>query len=80
VTSHIERINLSVRMTLRRFTRLTNAHSKSLKHHVAMQAIFVAWYNFARKHETLMGRTPAMASGLADIAWSVSELLERAAA
>jgi len=78
-TSHIERLNLTVRMTLRRFTRLTNAHSKSLKHHVAMQAIFVAWYNFARKHETLKGKTPAMASGLADRVWTVKELLERAA-
>jgi hypothetical protein len=48
-TSHIERFNLMVRMTLRRFTRLTNAHSKSLRHHTAMQALFVAWYNFARE-------------------------------
>ena len=78
-TSHIERVNLTIRMSLRRFTRLTSGHSKSLKHHVAMQAIFVAWYNFARKHEALKGRTPAMASGLADHVWSVKELLERAA-
>ena len=47
-----------------RFTRLTNGHSKSLKHHVAMQALYFAWYNFCRKHETLKGKTPAMASGL----------------
>jgi hypothetical protein len=67
-------------MSLRRFTRLTNAHSKSLTHHTAMQAIFVAWYNFARKHETLKGATPAMASGLADKAWTIKELIERAAA
>jgi IS1 family transposase len=78
-TSHIERFNLTVRMTLRRFTRLTNAHSKSLKHHTAMQALFVAWYNFARKHETLRGATPAMASGLGDHVWSIKELVERAA-
>jgi transposase-like protein/IS1 family transposase len=78
-TSHIERMNLTVRMTLRRFTRLTNAHSKSLKHHAAMQAIFFAFYNFCRKHETLRGRTPAMASGLSDHVWSVKELLENAA-
>ncbi len=78
-TSHIERFNLTVRMTLRRFTRLTNAHSKSLRHHTAMQALFVAWYNFARKHETLKGNTPAMASGLSDHVWTIKELIQRAA-
>ncbi len=67
-------------MTLRRFTRLTNAHSKSLKHHVAMQAILFAFYNFCRKHETLKGKTPAMASGLSDHVWTIRELLENAAA
>ena len=45
-----------------------------------MQAIFFAYYNFGRKHEALKGKTPAMASGLADKVWSVKELLERAAA
>jgi hypothetical protein len=50
-----------------------------LKHHVAMQAIFIAYYNFARKHETLKGNSPAMASGLTDHVWSVKELLENAA-
>jgi transposase-like protein/IS1 family transposase len=78
-TSHVERFNLTMRMTLRRFTRLTNGHSKSLKHHVAMQNIFIAWYNFARKHETLKGATPAMASGLTEKVWSVNDLLERVA-
>jgi hypothetical protein len=78
-TSHIERMNLTVRMTLRRFTRLTNGHSKSLKHHAAMQAIFFAFYNFCRKHDTLKGKTPAMASGLTEKPWTVKQLLERAA-
>jgi IS1 family transposase/transposase-like protein len=78
-TSHIERMNLSVRMHVRRFTRLTNAHSKSAKHHAAMQAIFFAFYNFCRKHETLKGATPAMAAGLADKIWSIKELLDTAA-
>jgi hypothetical protein len=55
--SHIVRFNLTVRMM-----RLTNGHSKSLRHHTVMQALFVAWYNFARRHEALKGNTPAMAS------------------
>ena len=78
-TSHIERLNLTLRMNVRRFTRLTNAHSKSLKHHRAMQAIFFAFYNFCRKHETIK-KTPAMAAGLADKAWTIRQLIERAAA
>jgi IS1 family transposase/transposase-like protein len=78
-TSHIERFNLTLRMSSRRHTRLTNAHSKSLKHHVAMQSIVIAYYNFARKHETLKGQTPAMASKLTDHVWSIKELLEVAA-
>ena len=44
-----------------------------------MQALFVAWYNFARKHETLRGNTPAMAGGLSDDVWTIKELIERAA-
>jgi hypothetical protein len=61
--SHIERLNLTIRMNMRRFTRLTNAHSKSPQHHTAIQAIFFAWYNFCRKHEALKGKTPAMPVG-----------------
>jgi IS1 family transposase/transposase-like protein len=78
-TSHVERLNLTIRMNLRRFTRLTNGHSKSLKHHVAMQAILFAWYNFCRKHLALKGHTPAMASGLSDHVWTIKTLVERAA-
>ena len=69
-----------MRMNNRRFTRLANAHSKSLSHHVAMQAIFVAWYNLCRKHEALKRNTPAMASKLTDHVWTIKQLLERAAA
>lgn len=78
-TSHVERFNLQMRMSLRRFTRLTNGHSKSLAHHTAMQAIFVAFYNFCRPHETLKGQAPAMAAGLVQKVWSIRELLESAA-
>lgn len=77
-TSYAERLNLSVRMHVRRFTRLTNAHSKSAAHHAAMTAIFVAWYNYCRKHDTLKGKTPAMAAGLADRVWTLRELLSSA--
>jgi hypothetical protein len=66
-------------MSSRRHTRLTNAHSNSLKHHVGMQAIFVAFHNFCHKHETLKGETPAQAAGLADGAWNIRQLLETAA-
>jgi len=58
---------------------LTNGHSKSLKHHKAMQALFIAWYNFGRKNEALKGATPAMASGLSDRVWTIKELIEKAA-
>jgi hypothetical protein len=60
-------------------TRLTNGHSKSLKHLTAMQLLFVAWYNFCRKHEALKGQTAAMASKLTDHVWTIREMIERAA-
>ena len=62
-------------MHVRRFTRLTNAHSKTYRHHAAMASLFVAWYNFRRKNQALRGMTPAMASRLADHAWSIEEML-----
>ena len=74
-TSHVERINLSVRMSLRRFTRLTNAFSKKLTHLKAAVALFMAWYNFGRVHQSLRV-TPAMEAGLTDHVWTVSELLK----
>ena len=76
-TSHVERINLSVRMGQRRFTRLTNAYSKSFTHHCAAVNLFVAHYNYGRQHETLRC-TPAVALGIADRPWPVSTLIEAA--
>ncbi len=74
-TSHIERANLSVRMHLRRLTRLTNAFSKSLDNHKAAITLYVAFYNFCRGHQTHKGASPAMAAGLTDHVWTIAELL-----
>ena len=73
-TSIVERQNLSVRMGVRRFTRLTNAFSKKWENHWAAVALWFAFYNFCRVHKTLRV-TPAMAAGIADHVWSVRELL-----
>jgi IS1 family transposase len=73
-TSHIERQNLSIRMGMRRMTRLTNAFSKKWENLEAAYTLWFAFYNFCRIHKTLRV-TPAMESGLADHAWSVGELL-----
>ncbi len=73
-TSHVERTNLSVRMHLRRFTRLTNAFSKKLDNLKAAVTLYVAFYNFCRVHQTVKA-TPAMAAGLTDHVWGIAELL-----
>lgn len=78
-TSYIERLNLTLRMQSRRHTRLTNAFSKSLSHHEAMQNLFFAHYNFCRKHETLKGATPAIRAGVASSIWSIEQLLHESA-
>lgn len=76
-TSHVERQNLSFRMSLRRFTRLTNGFSKKLRNLEAAVSLWVAYYNLCRVHETLRC-TPAMAAGLTDHVWSIGELLQAA--
>jgi hypothetical protein len=78
-TSYVERFNLTTRMQMRRFTRLTNAFSKKLENHAAAVALYVAWYNFCRVHEALRC-TPAMALGVADHIWTIRELVETALA
>lgn len=74
-TSYVERQNLNLRMGVRRFTRLTNAFSKKFENHCHMVAIYHAYYNFCRVHQTLRV-TPAMEAGLADHVWSVDELVQ----
>ena len=73
-TSHVERQNLTMRMHMRRFTRLTNAFSKKFENHVHMVAIYTVWYIFIRVHKTLR-MSPAMAAGVADKLWSMDELV-----
>lgn len=73
-TSYIERQNLTMRMQIRRFTRLTNAFSKKIENHVAAIALHYMHYNFVRIHQTLR-ITPAMAAGLTGHVWSVSDII-----
>ena len=72
-TSFVERQNLTMRMSNRRFTRLTNAFSKKLENHGHMVALHFMHYNFARVHKTLR-ITPAMAAGITDHVWSLEEI------
>lgn len=73
-TSHVERQNLSLRMGLRRFTRLTNGFSKKFENHCAAIMLWFAFYNFCRIHKTLRV-TPAMAAGIADHVWDLKEVI-----
>jgi len=74
-TSHVERQNLSIRMGMRRLTRLTNAFSKKWENLKAAYALWFAWYNFGRIHRTLR-MTPAMQANLTDHIWDIEELLQ----
>ena len=76
-TSFVERQNLTMRMSMRRFTRLTNGFSKKVENHGYAVAIHYMHYNFARIHKTLR-ITPAMAAGLTDHVWEIEEMLDRA--
>ena len=73
-TSYTERANLTMRMSMRRFTRLINAFSKKLTNHGHMVALYALWYNFVRIHKTLRV-TPAMAAGIADRLWSMEDVV-----
>jgi IS1 family transposase len=78
-TSYAERQNLTMRMNMRRFTRLTNAFSKKLENHTLAVALYFMHYNFVRPHKTLANpypRTPAMATGISDHIWNFNEILD----
>jgi len=77
-TSFVERQNLTMRMNMRRFTRLTNGFSKKLENHMLALALYFMHYNFVRPHKTLANpypRTPAMAAGVTDHIWDVTEVV-----
>ena len=73
-TSFVERQNLTMRMSMRRFTRLTNGFSKKIENHWASIAVYFMFYNFCRVHQTLRV-TPAMEAGLSNHVWTVAELV-----
>jgi IS1 family transposase len=81
-TSHVERQNLTLRMQSRRYTRLTNAFSKKVEFHLYATALHFAFYNWCRPHTTLSKRnggeptTPAMAAGLSERVWTLTDLLD----
>lgn len=84
-TSYVERQNLTMRMGMRRFTRLTNGFSKKIEFHAHAVSLNFLYYNFARAHQSLRvknadgtftKRSPAMAAGMADHIWSTREIAE----
>ena len=74
-TSYVERQNLTMRMAMRRFTRLTNAFSKKIENHAHAVALHYLHYNFVRIHKTLR-ITPAMAAGVTDRLWSIEDMAQ----
>jgi IS1 family transposase len=77
-TSYAERQNLTMRMQMRRFTRLTNAFSKKFENHMHMVALYTVWYNYVKQHKSLKGLSPAMAAGISQTLWSMTDLAEMA--
>jgi hypothetical protein len=78
-TSYVERSNLTLRMSSKRFARLSNGFSKKLEPHCAAVSLYFAHYNLCRIHESLRS-TPAMALGIADRVWTISDLIDAALA
>ncbi len=74
-TSYVERSNLSLRMHMRRFTRLTNAHTKKFENHCHMVALYTVWYNFARINSAVR-MAPAMAAGVSKTLWTMADIVK----
>lgn len=78
-TSYVERQNLTMRMGMRRFTRLTNGFSKKIENHMYAVALYFMHYNFVKEHKSLATpypRTPAMAAGVSDHIWTFEEIID----
>ena len=73
-TSHVERSNLTMRMNMRRFTRLTNGFSKKIENHMHAISFFFMVYNFVKKHGTVK-TTPAIAAGVASFQWTIEDIV-----
>ena len=74
-TSYVERNNLTMRMSMRRFTRLTNVFSKKIENHTHSVALHFMYYNFCRQHKSLDGISPAMAAGVTDRLWDIEDIV-----
>ena len=74
-TSYVERNNLTMRMSMRRFTRLTNAFSKKIENHAHSVALHFMYYNFCRQHKSLNGISPAMAADVTDRLWNIEGIV-----
>ena len=74
-TSYVERQNLTMRMSMRRFTRLTNAHSKKIENHIHAISLHYMYYNFAKIHSSLRC-SPAMAAGVSKTLWSIEDIVK----
>ena len=74
-TSYVERQNLTMRMSMRRFTRLTNAFSKKIENHVHSVSFHFMFYNFCRQRKSLDGISPAMAAGVTDHLWEIEDIV-----
>ncbi len=75
-TSYVERHNLTMRMAMRRFTRLTNAFSKKIENHDYSVSLHFMYYNFCRQHMSLKGITPAMAAGVTKRLWDIEDIVK----
>lgn len=75
-TSHVERMNLNIRMGMKRFARLSNAFSKKFENHCHALALYFVFYNFCRVHKSLDGKTPAMAAGLTKTRMTLANIVE----